>query len=240
MALKARLQKLEASLEAKKQLFLWLQHAKAAGGFVPYWEQELKGPLGPFEWLADEEVYFLWHLVNETNLEILKNAQVNHDLRSFAHCALDGILRQIARPNRSGVFVPARQIPELAERVGGYLYAKFRALLEESLSLAAAIDEVSETYLGGEDILFPDSRAALDAETSDLRKTADVFGPLAEWLKVEPITVDGFIPGHLVDAKASQLVNFARAGALSRGGTRRQFIDALQQAWPELAEGGQR
>jgi hypothetical protein len=191
--------------------------------------------LGPFEWLADEEVYFLWHLVNETNSMILKDAQANRDLRFFAHCALDGVLRQIAQPDRSGVFVPARRISELTERLGGYLYAKFKALLEESLSLAAAIDKVAETYLAGEDILFPDSRAVLNAETSDLRKTADVFGPLAEWLKVEPITVEGFTPDHpMVDAKATQLVNFSRAGALSRSGTRKQFIDALQRAWPEL------
>ncbi len=44
--------------------------------------------------------------------------------------------------------------------------------------MASAIDVISETYLGGEDILFPDTRAVLNAEVSNLRTTADVYDPL--------------------------------------------------------------
>ena len=78
MAFNGRIQKLEASLAAKQKFLLWLEHAKAAGGFTSYWEGELKGPLVPFEWFADGEAYFLWHLVNDVNLAILKNAQADH------------------------------------------------------------------------------------------------------------------------------------------------------------------
>jgi hypothetical protein len=45
MTLKGRLQKVEEALDANKKFLLWLDHAKAVGGFVSYWERELKGPL---------------------------------------------------------------------------------------------------------------------------------------------------------------------------------------------------
>jgi hypothetical protein len=95
------------------------------------------------------------------------------------HCALDGVLRQIARPDPSDVFVPARPFTELAQGVGEFLWNKLRDLMHESLSLTAAIDELSETYLGGKDILFDDTRAELDAYTSDLRGSAELLRPLA-------------------------------------------------------------
>ena len=70
MTLKGRLQKVEGALDANKKFFLWLDHAKAAGGFVTYWERELQGPLVPLKWFDDEEAYFLWHLVNDVNFAI--------------------------------------------------------------------------------------------------------------------------------------------------------------------------
>ena len=99
MTLETRIHKLETSLVAKAKFFLWLNRAKAAGGFVPYWEKELKGPLEPFEWFEDEEAYFLFHLVNDVNFTILNNALKNHGLRSFAHFALEGVVRRIGRPD---------------------------------------------------------------------------------------------------------------------------------------------
>ncbi len=164
MTIAGRIHRLEAALEAKEKFFLWLQHAKAKGGFVRYWEQELAGPLVPFEWFADEEAHFLCCLVNDVNFTILNSASTNQDLNVLAHCALDGVLRQISRPDQSGALVPVRPIPEIASRVGVYLWTKLRTLLEEALSIAAAIDEISETYLGGEDILFADSRGTIEAE----------------------------------------------------------------------------
>jgi hypothetical protein len=65
---KLRIQKLEASLEAKKKFLLWLEHAKRAGGWTSYWTEQLEKPLLPFEWFADEDAYFLWHLVHDVNL----------------------------------------------------------------------------------------------------------------------------------------------------------------------------
>jgi hypothetical protein len=188
--LEGRIHRLEASLAAKEKFFLWLHYAKAAGGFAPYWERELAGPLAPLEWFEDEEAYFLFRLVNDVNFSILKNASTNQDLRSLAHCALDGILRRICTPDESGVFEPVCSIPEVATRVGKYLCAKFRTLLEETALMASAIDVISETYLGGEDILFSDIRATLDAEMSCLNATAELFDPLAAWLHLEPLTLN--------------------------------------------------
>ena len=72
MTFEGRIQKLEKSLPAKEKFSLWFHRAKAAGGFVPYWERELAGPLAPFEWFEDEEAYLLFRLVNDVNFAILK------------------------------------------------------------------------------------------------------------------------------------------------------------------------
>jgi hypothetical protein len=117
VTIETRIRKLETSLAARAKFFLWLNRAKAAGGFVPYWEKELKGPLEPFEWFENEEAYLLFRLVNDVNFTILNNASKNQDLRSFAHFALDGVVRRISRPDGSGDLVPVRQIPEIATRV---------------------------------------------------------------------------------------------------------------------------
>jgi hypothetical protein len=236
--LEGRIHRLETSLAAKEKFALWLHRTKTAGGFLPYWEMELKGPLVPFEWFEDEEAYFLFRLVNEVNFTILKSGSTNQDLRSFAHCALDGILRRISRPDQSGVLVPVRPIPENATLVGKYLCAKFKSLLQETELLAAAIDVISGIYLGGEDILFSDTRASLDTEVSNLRATADVFDPLTDWLHIEPLTLKELVPeSSIVHAKANQIVNLSRAEALVGCSDLRKFKDALQRAWPELGEG---
>ncbi len=161
MTLETRIHKLETSLAAREKFTLWLHHAKAAGGFVSYWEKEMRGPLAPLEWFEDEEAYLLFRLVNDVNFAILNNASKNQDLRSFAHCALDGVLRRICRLNKSSVFVPVHPIPENATLIGKKLCAKFKLLLEETVLMAAAIDVISGTYVGGEDILFSDMRASL-------------------------------------------------------------------------------
>ena len=178
MRLGGRIDKLEASLPAKEKFSLWLHRAKAAGRFVPYWEGELAGPLASLEWFEDEEAHFLFVLVNEVNFDVLNNASKYQDLHAFAGCALDGMFRRICRLNRSGVFVPVHPIPEMAARAGRLLCARFRSLLEETELMAAAIGLISETYLGGEDILFTDIRAIFDTEVSKLRTTADVYDPL--------------------------------------------------------------
>jgi hypothetical protein len=101
--LEGRIDKLEASLAAKEKFSLWLHRAKAAGGFVPYWETELKGPLAPLEWFENEEAYFLFRLVNDVNLTILKSASTNQDLRFFCplrvgwNAAADLPARQVGR-----------------------------------------------------------------------------------------------------------------------------------------------
>lgn len=238
MTSKRRIDKLESSLAAKKKFFLWLHRAKAAGGFVPYWEQELKGPLAPPNWFEDEEAFLLFRLVNDVNLAILKNADTNRDLRLFAHFALDGMLRRICRLDKSGVFVPVHPIPENAALVGKRLCAKFRTLPKEAELMASAIDVISETYLGGEDILFHDIRATLDAEISNLRTTADVYDPLTDWLDIEPMKPRELAPGSpIFDAKANQIAQISRAEALVGSSDLRKFKDALQRAFPELVEG---
>ena len=239
MTLEARIHKLETSLAAKEKFSLWLHRAKAAGGFVPYWEKELRGPLVPFEWFEDEEAYFLFRLVNDVNFTILNNASKNQDLRSFAHCALDGVVRRIGRPDQSGALVPVHPIPDIATLVGKYVCAKFKSLLEETLLMASAIDVISETYLGGEDILFPDTRAMLNTEVSNLRTTADIYDPLTDWLDIEPLTLKELAPGSpIVHAKADQIVLLSRAEALVGCSDLRKFKDALQRAFPELVDGG--
>jgi hypothetical protein len=238
MTIARRVHTLEASLEAKKKFFLWLQHAKAKGGFIRHWEQEIAGPLVPFEWFADEEAHFHYFLVNVVNLTILENASTNQDSSVLAHCAMYGIVRQISRPDQSGALVPVRPIPEIASQAGGYLWAKFRTLLEETLSLAAAIDEISAAYLGGEDILFADARATIESETSKLCRTAEIYGSLAKWLNLEPIAVECFTAGHpMVDAKVNELVHLSRAEALIFCSDRLKFRDALRRACPKLMEG---
>jgi hypothetical protein len=237
VTIEGRIQKLERSLPAKEKFILWLRRAKAAGGFVPYWEKELKGPMVPFEWCEDEEAYLLFRLVNDVNFTILNNASKNQDLRFFAHCALDGILRRIGRLDESNIFVPVRPIPEIATLVGKRVCAEFKSLLEETLIMASAIDVISGTYLGGEDILFPDTRATFDAEVSNLRTTADVYDPLTDWLDIEPLKLREPAPGSPnVDAKAKQIVLISRAEALVTCSDLRKFKDALHKAWPELPE----
>ena len=133
--------------------------------------------------------------------------------------------------------MPVCPIPEIATRVGEYLCAKFRSLLEETVLMASAIDVISETYLGGEDILFPDMRAILDAEVSNLRTTADVYDPLTGWLDIEPLKSKELDPGSpIVDAKANQIVLISRAEALVSCSDLRKFKDALQRAFPEFSE----
>jgi hypothetical protein len=203
---------------------------------LPYWEKELKGPLAPFEWFEDEEAYLLFRLVNDVNFTILNNASKNQDLRSYAHFALDGMLRRICTPDQSGVLVPVCPIPEISTRVGKYLCAKFKSLLQETELLAVAIDVISETYLGGEDILFSDTRASLDTEVSNLRMTADVYDPLTDWLDIEPLIFKEPAPDSpTVDAKAKQIVLISRAEALVTCSDVRKFKDALQRAFPEFS-----
>lgn len=235
MTLEGRIHRLEASLPAKEKFFLWLHRAKAAGGIVPYWEMELKGPMVPFDWLEDEEAFLLFHFVNDLNSTILRNASKNQDLRIFAHCALDGTLRRICRLDESGVFVPVHPIPELATRVGKYVCAKFKSLLEETELMASAIDVISETYLGDEDILFSDIRDILDGEVTNLRTTADVYAPLTYWLKIEPLTLKGLAPDSpIVHAKVDSIIQLSRAEALVGCSDLRKFKDALQRAFPEF------
>jgi hypothetical protein len=151
---------------------------------------------------------------------------------------LDGIVRRICRRDESGAFVPVHPIPDIATRVGKFVCAKFRSLLEETLIMASAIDVISETYLGGEDILFPDTRAMLNAEASNLRTTEYVYDPLTDWLDIEPLKFKEPAPGSpIVDAKAKQIVYISRAEALVCCSDLRKFKDALHKAWPELGEG---
>jgi hypothetical protein len=230
VTVEGRIDRLEASLEPRRKFFLWLHRTKAAGGFFPYWEKELRGPLVQFEWFEDEEAYFLFRLVNDVNFKILNNASKNQDLRSFAHCALDGVVRQISRPDRSAALVPVHPIPEIATLVGKYLCAKFKSLLEETVLMASAIDVISGTYLGGEDILFPDTRAMLNAEVSNLRTTADVYDPLTDWLDIEPLKFKQPTPGSpIVGAKVDHVIHLSRAEALVGCSDLRKFKDALQQ-----------
>jgi hypothetical protein len=233
-----RIHRLETSLAPREKFSLWFHRAKAAGGFVAYWEKELKGPLAPSEWFEDEEAFFLFHLVNDVNFTILRNASTNQDLRIFAYCALDGFLRRICRPDESGVFVPVCPIPEIAAVVGKKLCAKFKSLLEETGLMAAAIDVISETTLGGEDILFSDTRDILETEVSNLRTTADIFDPLTDWLQIEPLKLKELALGSpIVHAKVDQIVNESRAEALVSSIDLRKFKDALQKAWPDLGKG---
>ena len=236
MTIETRIHRLETSLAAREKFSLWFQRAKAAGGFVPYWERELKGPLAPLEWFEDEEPYLLFRLVNDVNFTILNNASTNQDLGSLAHFALDGMLRRICTLDESRVFVPVRPIPEIPSRVGVHLCAKFKSLLAETVLMASAIDVISETYLGGEDILFSDTDAALDAEVSNLRMTACGFDPLTDWLHIRPLTLYGLVPdSSIVDAKVDSVVHLSRAKALIGCSDLRKFKDALQRAFPEFS-----
>lgn len=237
MTLETRIHKLETSLPAKEKFTLWLHRAKAAGGFVPYWEKELKGPLAPLDWFEDEEAYLLFRLVNDVNFTVFQNAHKNRDLRFFAYFALDGILRRIGRLDESNAFVPVCPIPEIATRVGNHVCAKFKSLLEETVLMASAIEVISETYLGSEDILFPDTRAMLNAEVSNLRTTAGLYDPLTDWLEIEPLILKEVAPGSpIVHAKANQIVLISRAEALVCCSDLRKFKDALQRAFPEFSE----
>lgn len=99
-----------------------------------------------------------------------------------------------------------RPIPEPDTRVGGYLCAKFQVIWEEALSLRAGIDEISAIYLEGEDILFADSRAAIDAATDTLCTTAHMCGAIAQWLNLEAVTfaAEAFSSQHpVVQAKVT-------------------------------------
>jgi hypothetical protein len=86
-------------------------------------------------------------------------------------------------------------------------------------------------------LLFPDTRAMLNAEVSNLRTTADVYDPLTDWLDIEPLKFKESAPGSpIVDAKANQSVHISRADALVFSSDLRKFKDALQRAFPEFSE----
>ncbi len=103
----------------------------------------------------------------------------------------------------------------------------------------SAIGVISETQFGGEDILFADTRAVLEAETANLQVTTEICRHLAVWLNAEPIVADEFTPGHpMVDAKAQEIVRISRAEALVSSSDLRRFKEALQAASPALEEGG--
>lgn len=235
MTIEGRIHKLEKSLAAKEKFSLWFHRAKAAGGFLPHWEKELKGPMAPFDWFVDEEAYLLLRLVNDVNFSILNSASTNQDLRALAHFALDGIVRRIGRLDESKIFVPVHPIPEIATLIGKHVCAKFKSLLEEALIMASAIDVISETHLGGEDILFPDTRATFDAEVANLRTTADVYDPLTDWLETEPLKLKEQAPGSpIVQAKVDSTIHLSRAEALVGCSDLQKFKDALHRAFPEF------
>ena len=238
MTQKARISKLEASLTAKQKLYSWLKHAKLSGGLIPYWKKELTGLMLPLEWLTDEEARFLWHLVIDANVEILRCMHANDELWRVVHLALDGVVRQIARPDSSGIFVPVRPIPELAAHVGRYLCATFQGIWEETLCLQAAMEKISQAYLEGEDILFADSRGAMDTATANFHDTAYMCGAIARWLNLEGVTfaAEAFSSQHpLVQAKVTRLANLSRVEALRCTATRGQLIQAIKGACPDLA-----
>ena len=79
--------------------------------------------------------------------------------------------------------------PEVTKLVGEFLYDQFKAIWEEALSLAGAIDELSQTYLGGEDLLFVDTRRELVEQISQLRHGAT--SPTACSLAQSGTTDDG-------------------------------------------------
>ena len=54
---------------------------------------------------------------------------------------------------------PDERVPEIA----GKVYTRFRYHSEETFVLCEIVRELSDTYLDGQDILFSDARAALDA-----------------------------------------------------------------------------
>lgn len=91
---------------------------------------------------------------------------------------------------------------------------------------------ISEPYLGGEDILFPDSRATLDAEVSNLCMTADVFDPLTDWLHIKPLTLNELVPdSSIVHARVDRVIHLARANALVCCSDLRKFKDSLEQVF---------
>ena len=237
MTQKGRISKLEAWLTAKQKFYSWLKEAKLAGGFIPYMEQARTGPLLPLEWLVDDEARFLWHLVIDVNIATLRYVDANYELRSLAHVALDGVLRQVARPHNSGIFVPVCPIPEFAARVGVYLCAMFQGIWEEAFSMQAAVEEISRTHLEGEDILFADLRGEMETAVATLRETAQMCGAIAEWLNLEAAIFgqQGFSSEHpLVKAKVEKLVNFSRVQALPSTATRGQLIAAFNLVWPDF------
>ena len=131
------------------------------------------------------------------------------------------------------ILLPA---PKVTKLVGEFLYGQFKTIFEEALSLAGAIDELSQTYLGGEDLLFVDTRRELAEQISQLRATGQLYAPLAAWLKVKPMEVHDFPPGHArVGAKAVEMADFSKAAALTVSGDGRQFKGALHQFCPEPA-----
>ena len=97
------------------------------------------------------------------------------------------------------------------------------------------MDDLSQTHLNGEDLLFADPRSELLDQISQLRVTAQLYEPLAAWLNVEPVEVEGFLSGHArVGAQAAEMADFSRAAALAVSSDGRQFKHALRPVCPDL------
>ncbi len=110
--------------------------------------------------------------------------------------------------------------------------------LEKVVIMASPVQRLSETHLSGEDTLFLDTRATLDAEFSNLLVAADVFDPITDWPHIETLKLKELDPGSpIVRAKVNELVHISRAEALAYCSDLRRFKESLQGAFPALAEG---
>lgn len=216
MAFGARMKKLEATLESKKRTLLWLEQAKAAGGFMQYWRQCLNGPIVPFAWLDDPDAFMLYALVNEVNVSIFREVPAQKDL----FWLVAAVLRQM---------VAARTLsPEDMHTLEGWKTVLSR-LLKDTLVLQAAVEEIQGCYFEGHSILFSDSSAELERQSSSLREVARLYNGIAEALGAQPFDTAELIPRKDdINAKTSELLNLARAEALARAG---DISGAVQQVY---------
>jgi hypothetical protein len=154
MNINTRLRSVQKSLKARAIALFWLKSSQECGGYCEYWNN------AEFQaWpSATEEGGLLYYLALEVNNSVIAASDVWRQIASWA--ALLGI----SIVDSMGASKTAHNIPE---RFRG----KLCRLLADSHAHEEAVDLISRGYFEGNEVLFADARAYLNASREKRART---------------------------------------------------------------------